>query len=241
MKYVHLMRLAKRQIPFLDEDRAELDKCGSLNMLRAKELAAIVETMYCELYSAIDCTRRVLPSLFPKAQGLPKKKTSAWFTNAMEDKIDHKVPEEIREQIKCAGETWFPALRNLRTRLVHSNVGTCSQNEDGTITYENGHYFDNDRRVIKDVMKDVTEYGKNVDIFIASIFNRLVRTLKDQERETVCGFFNGRIYQRFLSPSESWDFNKGKCISYEWFEKEENPTCPFADTCGAYQKVKKSN
>lgn len=238
MKYQHLMRLAIRHIPSLDEDRVEFEKCGSSNMLRAKELAAIVETMYCELYSAIDCTRRVLPSLFPKAQGLPKKKTSTLFTNAIENKIDSKVPLEIRNQIKDAGEAWFPTLRDLRTRLVHSNVGTCIQNEDGTISYENGHFFNNDRIVIKDVMRDVTEYRKNVGGFIASIFNRLMTTLKDQERETLCGIFDGLMYQRSLSPKESRDFNGGRCISHEWFDKEENPTCPYTDRCGAYQKVK---
>jgi hypothetical protein len=58
--------------------------------------------------------------------------------------------------------------------------------------------------------------------------------LEDKETEHLCGIFHHRAYQRFVSPGEARDFNSGRCKSYEWFEKEEQPTCPLSDQCGAY-------
>jgi hypothetical protein len=54
--------------------------------------------------------------------------------------------------------------------------------------------------------------------------------------QQTCGFVEGRILLRYLDPTEPLTFNSGQCFAYQWFERPENPTCPFVETCGAYQR-----
>jgi hypothetical protein len=79
-----------------------------------------------------------------------------------------------------------------------------------------------------------------VNVFLGEIFRFLNSELVDDEVWQLCGIFSGRIYSRFVSPKDANDFNSGKCDAYKWFEKEDNPTCPFVDSCEAYKRVKRA-
>lgn len=235
-KYNVLMGLAQRMVLKLDEDKEELTKQGYSNAIRSKELAAIIETLFCELYSCVDCTRQVIKAVYGKLPGTPGKSTTRLFTRAANGTIDERVPVEIRNAL--AEAKWFPRFRNIRDAIIHSNVGSCSE-DDGHVSYYHERLGKNmsNSLAIDDVFQDISIYADNINKLLGPIFQTLNDTLKDEATPQICGIFGGRVYERFASPYEAQNSHSGKCKSYEWFEKEMHPTCPFVKSCGAYAKV----
>jgi hypothetical protein len=82
-KYNVLFLLAKKLVPTIIDDSRELQRQGYSDCMRSRELAAIIETLYCELYSAIDCTRRVIKAIYPKYNGIPSD--SRWCISLTEN------------------------------------------------------------------------------------------------------------------------------------------------------------
>jgi nucleoid DNA-binding protein len=232
-KYSVLLGLAQRLAPALIEDNEEVDKQGYSSAIRSKELAAIVDALFSELYSAVDCTRQVIAAIYGKYKGVTAKSTSKLFKNASEGKLDEKVPKEIR--VALAEANWFPKLRDIRTAITHYNIGSCHMDKDGRISYFL-HQFGTQTNtlVTEDVIQEVSTYANQINKLLGRIYRTLNNTLKDVETVQICGIFGGRIYQRFVSSQEARDFNSGRCKSYEWFEKDTEPTCPFTKDCGAY-------
>lgn len=241
-KYNVLMELTKELIPKLAEDKEELEKHGFTNALRSKQLAATIETILCELYSAVDCTRKVLVFIYGKYSGINSKKTSRLFSNAENDVIDERVPLEIRNALAEANKDWYPELRKIRVALNHSDVGSCSGHGDKISYYHNDLGKEQYNVLVsEDIFQDISDYANNVNKFLGIIFRCLNTTLKDALVTHICGFFNGgRIYQRVVHIHDAKDFNSGICESYKWFEQDEKFICPFVDTCGAYLKLKEN-
>ena len=237
-KYNVLMGLAQKMIPKLVEDEEELIKQGYSKAIRSQELAAIIETLFCELHSCIDCTRKIIGAIYGKLPGVPSKSTTKLFTYAAKGDIDDRVPAEIRKAL--ADAKWFPRFRKIRDAIIHSNVGTCS-GDDGQISYFHERLGKNkgNTLAIDDVFQDVSMYADNINKFLGCIFQALNDTLKDEATPQMCGIFSGRLYERFVSPHEAKNTHSGKCKSYEWFENDVHPTCPFVKSCGAYAKVLK--
>lgn len=238
-KYNVLMGLAQRMIPKLVEDEEELMKQGYSTAIRSKELAAIIETLFCELYSCVDCTRKVIGSIYGKLPGITGKSTTRLFANAAtEGVIDDRVPVEIRKAL--AEAKWFSRLRTIRDTIIHSNVGSCGE-DNGKVSYFHERLGKNmgNTLAIDDVFQDVSMYADNINKFLGCIFQALNDTLKDEATPQMCGIFSGRLYERFVSPHEAKNTHSGKCKSYEWFENDVHPTCPFVKSCGAYAKVLK--
>ncbi len=238
-KYSILMGLAKRLVPDLKKDNEELIQRGYTEAIHSKELAAIIDTLFCELYSSVDCTRTVIGAIYGKYRNVPTKSTSKMFKNAAEQKMDERVPQEIRKAFEDGQSDWFPKLKKIRDSLNHSNIGSCSENE-GKISYYHSLLGKEKGNVLltDDVFKELSDYEIKVNGFLGLIFHSLNQTLKDEEIVQICGVFNSRFYQRFVSPREALNFHSGRCKSCEWFEKEDQPTCPFVDTCGAYKNRK---
>ena len=44
-----------------------------------------------------------------------------------------------------------------------------------------------------------------------------------------------RLLERWVNPADELTFDSGRCASWQWFERPENPTCPFKENCGAYR------
>jgi hypothetical protein len=239
MKYDSLLELTKELILKLDVEKEELKKYGYSDALRSRQLSAIVETIFCELYSTVDCTRRVLVSIYGNLRGISSKSTHKLFANAEEGLIDERVPIEIREALIKAQKDWYPSLQKIRVSLNHSTVGHCSET-NGKISYMHPDLSGSSQNALvsDDIFVEIAEYSSKVNMFLGTVFRCLNNTLIDTPTVQICGFFGGRIYQRIVSPHEAIDFNSGTCKSYEWFEQNENPTCPFADTCGAYFRLK---
>jgi len=237
-KYSILMRLAQNMAPKLVEDYEELANQGYSTATRSKELAAIIDTLFCELYSVVDCTRTVLGAIYGKCQNVPTKSTSKLFKNAGDDKIDERVPLEIRNALKDGQNDWFPRLKEIRDSINHYAIGSCSENE-GKISYFHDCLGKTKSNVLvtDNAFQEISKYEGNVNKLLGRIFHSLNLTLSDNETIQICGIFGGLIYQRTVSLSEAKDFNSGSCKSFESFEKGLMPKCPLSSSCGAYTRV----
>ena len=233
-----LRGLAERLAPQLVEDQAELDQHGYTPATRSKALAAVLETMVCELYSILDCTKTVLHAVYPTAQAMTKKSTDKLFSNAAEGKIGGSVPGAIVAALASAHADWFGQLRRLRVQLIHFNVGSCSRQSDGSITYvHSGLGSGGQALVIENMMNRIAEFHRQVSEFLDTVFGNLNKALSDERAKQVCGIFGGLIYERNVSVNEAIDFHGGVCFSHEWFDRPDRQRCPLADCCGAYARV----
>jgi hypothetical protein len=233
-KFAALIRLAKRVAPELAEDDQQMEEHGFSPALRAKELAAVCETAFCTLYSMLDCTRHVLCSIYPNHKGI-RDSTRSTFQNGHKGAIDLRIPVAIREAIKET-QAWFDKLREIRDELTHADVGFCTlDGEKGTVTYLHGGLGTRERAfVLEDVFGELDGYYQKINGFLGKLFLELNKTIVDSDTEQMCGVFNYRWYSRIVKPSEATDFHSGRCKSYEWFDQEGQPPCPFRETCGAY-------
>lgn len=238
-KYSALMKLTTEMIPKLAEDEEELYKKGYSTCLRSQQLAAIVETVICELYSAVDCTRKVLSAIYD-LPGSNVKKTSRLFINAEEGKIDDRVPIEIINALIEAKKDWYLDLQKIRVAVNHSDIGSCGFLHGDKVSYSHSDLGKNLGNVLAsdDIFGDVRNYFMKVNQFLGVVFKALNDTLNDEPTGQICGTFGGRVYLRLVSVYEAIDFNSGLCESYKWFEQQSNPTCPFVNTCGAYLRIK---
>jgi len=255
-RYVALKGLCRKLTPGLVKDYEELVKNGYSHVSHSQELAAIVDSLFCELYSSVDCTRTVIAAVYKDHACVQSRSTSKLFEYAAIGKMsgnkvkkliqmDERVPLEIRKALADGHNDWFPRLKNIRDAINHSSVGDCSDLEgrkngelEPKIAYFRRYLANKEGNelVTDDVFKLISEFEVKVNLFLGSVYHALNQTLKDKETTQVCGFFNGRVYLRFVSPYEAIDFNSGRCMSREWFEKEDQPTCPYVDICGAYLK-----
>jgi len=69
-KAIVLRALAMRIKPTLASDKQQLNEKGYTSADRATELAAVVENVFTELYSAVDCARKILSARYP-VRGMP--------------------------------------------------------------------------------------------------------------------------------------------------------------------------
>lgn len=236
-KVMVLMKLAQVIEPDLKKDREELNAKGFTSNEHGARLAAIVETIFCELYSSVDCARQIVAEIYSGFQGVTSKSTRRFFQNAADGILDHRLPALLRSAFEKA--KWYNELRRVRDAVIHSDVGLCHLDEKtGEVSYFNsgiqagGKCFH-----IEDVFQELGSLRKEVNEFEGSVFHALNQTLSDEEIPQICGYFGGRVYTRIVRPSEAIDFGSGRCDAFTWFEKEQNPRCPFAEECGAYRKV----
>lgn len=246
-RYHVLLTLSKRLVPDLKKEYEETIETGTSDAIRSRELAAIIDSMFCELYSSVDCTCRIIIDIYGRYPGIgiDRNSISGLFKNAVEHKIDNRVPLEIRNTLEHGYNDWFKRLRKIRDAINHSSVGNCSDFEgrikgelELKISYSHqtlANELGNDH-VTDDVFKMLSELEVNVNLFHGTVYHSLNQTLEDKETTQVCGWFNGRVYLRIVSPKEAIDFNGGRCFSRIYFDNGDMPTCPFANICGAYVK-----
>ena len=234
-KALILFQVAKEHASLLPEDRVQIEERGHTPARRGKELSALVESIILDLYSSIDCTRKVFTFIYRNHHGV-KQSTRKIFQAAADGKIDATVPEGIRNAF--ANAAWYADFRALRDAITHSDVGSCHLDESsGKVFYMHaGLERDGKALVIEDIFDHVEKTKDNVNLFMGQVFHWLNVDLKDEEVWQMCGVFDGRGYTRFVRPSEAVDFNSGRCDAFRWFEKTENPECPFMRECTAYQR-----
>jgi hypothetical protein len=235
-----LLALAKRMAPTLDEDAAELEATGHSHGDRAHELAAVVDSAICEIYSTLDCFRHVLKAIYPNHKNL-KDSTRGTFQRGHKGELDPKIPEAIRNAI-METKDWFPRLRIYRDAITHNDVGFCVRDKKTLVVGYIQPALGKDLRFVSDAFGMLADFINKTNEFLGVAFHALNATLKDEESLQLCGVYGGRGYQRFIKPSEATDFSRGRCSSFTWFEKEaeRDPRlmCPLASHCGAYARAK---
>lgn len=237
-KAIILKNLSFKLKPNLEIDKKELDKNGYSKSINSRELSAVIEAIILELYSSIDCTRKVVGEIYKNLQGVPNS-TRKFFRNALENKLDENFPEQMKKAFKEA--TWYNEFRKIRDELTHSDTGSCHLNRKTKKVFytHSGFKIDNKALVIEDIFEKIEETFKDINELLSIVYHFLNSQLSDKEVRQNCGFFDGKVYSQFVKPIDAIDFNSGRCESFEWFEKEENPTCPFTASCGAYLRKSK--
>jgi hypothetical protein len=219
--------------PKLAEDESELKEHGYTDSKRSKELSALIESVILELYSSLDCTRKIISEIYKTHRGV-RDSTHKLFNNMFEGTVAETVPLEIRDTFQSAS-SWYPEFLKIRDALTHSDVGSCHLSKDGKIRYSNFATGDGKRPFTKeDIFQYLDTLQEQINRFTGSIFAYLNTTLHDDEVQQLCGIFGGLGYTRYVRPSEAIDFNSGKCNN--WFDSPGKPRCPLADNCGAHRR-----
>lgn len=229
-----LHALAIRLRPNLEIDEAEIEANGWTPALHAHELSTVIEACMTEIYSSIDCTASVLFAVYGATTRGFKKSTSGMFKNF--EKFSGSFPDEIKVALRSA--TWFRSLRYLRDELTHLDTGSCHNDRQTGIV----NYMHTDMKVgemcliIDDIFSWLATTWDEVNRFIGSVFVHLNATLQDGQVMQMCGVVEGRILMRVVSAHEPLSFDSGVCMSRHWFDRPDEPSCPFKDRCGAYER-----
>lgn len=233
-KAITLQTLAVKLKPGLDIDKKQLDESGYTPALNSHELSAVIEASILELYSSLDCTVKVLRAVYGSGSRSFPESTRRLFQNI--EKVAGSFPDELKEAFRKAD--WYDGLLYLRDELTHLATGSCNlDHKTGVVQYMHlGMKLRGGVYVIEDVFAWLAEIINKLNGFLGIVFRVLNATLKSTLVQQVCGFVEGRILMRYLDPTEQLTFDSGRCFAYQWFEKLENPTCPFVEHCGAYQR-----
>lgn len=227
--------LADELRPTLAIDREELNSQGFTPANHARKLGAVFEATTLELYSSVDCTAKVLRAVFgPSTRGF-KESTRALFTG-YESIIG--LPEPIIAELTAAA--WYRPLLYLRDELTHLDTGSCSlDDETGLVRYMHTGMSRNDKPlIIEDAFAWLDANITDINGFLGRIFHQLNSTLSSTPVQQMCGITKGRMLMRSVIPTDPLTFDNGHCLSAQWFELPENPTCPFVEGCGAYRRTK---
>ncbi|UYO00896.1 MAG: hypothetical protein KIT02_06755 [Devosia sp.] len=233
-KAIRLVRLAERLRPNLRRDIDQLNKNGFTPAEHARELATIIEAAILELYSSIDCTVKVLRAVYgPGTKGF---QDSTRKTFQKPHRMQGTFPDELKAQL--VGATWYGRLQRLRDDLTHLDTGHVHLDE-GSDVVRYSHYGMKEGAApltIPNVFAWFFELFEQVNSFLGAIFHHLNATLKDEPVFQMCGMVDGRVLHRYVSPVGNLTFDSGSCGAWIWFERPENPSCPFKDQCGAYSR-----
>ncbi len=235
-KALVLRSLAMRIAPTLAVDRQQLAEKGYTPAERAVELAAVVENVFTELYSAVDCARQVLTARYP-VQGLPNS-TRKTFARIRSGALDTVLPTELLSVFREAD--WYDSLRVLRDELTHSDIGSVHQDEaTGKISYMHTGLGTRERAfVVEDIFGRMEADFSAVNLFLGKLFCYLNTLLKDFPTIQLCGLHQGKALIREIRPEPTITFDSGKCLAVAWIEVEGRPNCPLL--CGAYWRAKAS-
>lgn len=232
-KYDVLAALANRLLPTLAEDVAELHADGYTRGARSQEVAAVFETLICELYSVLDGVRDSLYWLYDGKLSLQKKSTEKLFARAKAGSYDAGLPKAIRDALASAYDDWFSELRELRTAFTHGSLGTCHLN---TQTHVVSYMGSNGGRRIDDIIAKTTGFASAVYALHQCIFEELYSLLEPIEKIHFCGFYKGRGYSRYAFAEKGLNRGSGRCQAREWFDDEVEYRCPIAGQCAAYSR-----
>ncbi len=118
-----LLELAKGIVPEVANDNRELEAEGYTNARNGQKLRTVVDVAIKELYSALECTTKVIHAVYgDKVRGF-RQSTSRFVKK---EGIQEELPSELRLP---KSEAWTD-LVDLRTLLTHWNVGSVSMSED---------------------------------------------------------------------------------------------------------------
>lgn len=237
-RFQHLANLTNRLRTALSDDEAELRASGYTPAQRSHEYAALIETLFCELYGCLDGLRRSIFGAYSKVRGVQNKSNKTLFDRASDSQYGEGFPEAIRTALAKANDDWFPELRRIRTEVTHGEVGFCHlDRETDKVTYMHPSLGTGEQAlVIEDVTGKVNGLARNVILLTEVVYGFWYEQLLPIERRTVCGIWNGRFFERQVGPEPSLSMNSGRCYSAWWFRNDRESRCPLADSCEAYAR-----
>lgn len=230
-------RIAEKLRPGLQNDENELETYGGTSGLSGAEMAAIFESIICELYSALDGLRLFFYGEYRNVKGVQNSSNGKLFGNAENQKYGPEFPEEIRCLLSKASAEWFLELRGFRTELTHGSAGFCSWNkEKDTITYMNQGIKDAPNRLqfIDDMESKIRFYEASVMTLVEAISEYYLDRVDNIPVFQVCGMFKARVYTRAVVINRNTVFSDGHCLAHEWFDRDPELRCPIAERCAAY-------
>lgn len=233
-----LYGLAIKLLPNLQIDEQELKEKGHTGAKNGAEFTAVVEEVFTELYSSVECARKVITDIYRGVPKMPTDSTRKFFQRIKVGEIGASFPAELKELI--ASCDWYEELRIIRDELTHADIGHCSL-ERGTefVTYvHQGVRANGSPLIVNNVMGRIDDLAQEVNTFLGAVFNFLNCQLQPTEVDQLCGFFFGRAYLRKLPLQRPLNFHAGRCVSLLWFEDADGFRCPMADDCGAYHNAK---
>ncbi len=234
-KALKLQGLAVKLVPSMSIDKSELEEKGYTSATNSQEVSAVIEEVFTELYSSIDCASKIISTVYRRCRRMPGGSTRNLFARASAGEIGD-FPSELKVAFEKA--TWYDELRMLRDELTHSDVGACRLTEEGRVSYmHTGVKRANRILEIPDVFAKLDELFHGVNMFLGAIFHHLNQGLRAEPIDAFCGFFFGRGYARKLTIAAQIDFNSGVCQSRQWFDNEPDFRCPYASNCGAYARA----
>lgn len=234
-KAVTFQTLARKLRPNLEIDRAELNERGFSPATNSRELGTVIEGAITELYSTIDCTAKVLRAIYGSTSRGFKESTRSLFKDF--DNIKGAFPNEVKSILRRV--TWYDDLRFLRDELTHLGSGSCHLQESMNVSYMHLGIKSNGKPlIVDDVFAWLSEFVSAVNAFLGEIFHYLRQSLKSTPVMQICGMVEGRMLMRYVDPTEDITFDSGTCSSYQWFELQHEPTCPFFVRCGAYARTR---
>ncbi|WP_347554866.1 hypothetical protein [Robbsia sp. KACC 23696] len=236
-KALILRRLAQKLAPNLKIDNEELNTKKVTSAEHSQEFSAVVEEVFTELYSSVDCTQKVLYAIYKGIRNLPES-TRRTFDRAFKGEIGDDFPPQLLLALQSA--TWFNEIRSIRDELTHATIGSCHlDDKTNKISYvHHGIQKNGTVLMIDDVFAELDEFAQQINIFIGLIFHHLNAQLVPTPTDVVCGFWADRVYARKIEIADHIDFNSGVCQSNHWFDQDPIRRCPFADGCGAYARAK---
>ncbi|QZA77481.1 hypothetical protein K4H28_14535 [Deefgea tanakiae] len=236
-KALILHQLSTKLLPNLSNDEAEIQSKGYTPATNAKEFSAVLEEVFTELYSSIDCTRKIIVAIYRRTRGLPDS-TRKLFHRVSDGLLGNDFPDELKHAIASAD--WYDELLAIRDELTHSDIGNCMIDRDTKlVTYmHTGIYRNGIPLIITDVMGKLQFLIQSINTFLEAVFHFLNSQLEITTIDQLCGIFFGRAYLRTLTIEPSIDLNSGICQSHTWFDHDVQFRCPLANSCGAYTRAK---
>ncbi|WP_460353005.1 MULTISPECIES: hypothetical protein [unclassified Pseudomonas] len=228
-----LYNLARKLSPNLQIDEEELNQNGHTAAINSAEFTAVAEEVFTELYSSIDCTRKIIVSIYRKCRRIPDS-TRKIFQRIRDHQLGSDFPDELKKAFLSA--SWYEDLLRIRDELTHSELGHCTLNrENRSIQYmHTGIKTKGKPLIIPDIFEKIETLISEVNKFLGEVFYFLNTQLKPYITTQVCGMCKGKVLARELPLEEHITFHSGTCISHIWFEKPNETRCPAAETCGAY-------
>ena len=227
------IELANTLAPKLEIDNQELFQHGVTSTSNSRQFTAVIESVFVELYSCIDCMSAIISHIYKKTRAMPDS-TRKLFQRIQADELGSDFPQELKAALREA--IWYNDLRMIRDELTHSSLGACRLDSTSKeISYVHfGIRKQNEPLQIANVFTKIGIFQTGINLLLGQVFHFLNSLLKPVPMPIPCGMYKGRMYMRMLEISEKIDFDSGACMSRHWFDLEPDYRCPFLETCGAY-------
>lgn len=230
---MRLLSLARKSLPNLDLDEAEMEQNGFTAAENGAELTALFEAAIRCLYSSIDCSAKVIRSVYgSKARGF---KSGTRFLFQSFETIDC-LPDAIQNAFREA--VWYRQLLHLRDELTHYSTGHCNKDpKTGALCYMHSAIKASEHGlIIDDAIAWADSLARSINAFLGVTFKAMNHGLSDAPAFQMCGMTHGRVLHRYVGVRDAVDFHGGDCGSHHWFDLPEHPSCPFSTNCGAYTR-----